>query len=205
MAIRKNKRLRMKDYLVAKLEGTGEKIDGSNVSGIGANCISVGNEGIVLLMDQTRSGSAFRKDYGTAREDCSEVGIVFYKDGDTFFRSDAQKSNSRLSEDRSLKEYNPEQVRRMISLTPAEIFARNVKDGITQYFQPESERLGEGLETFKFTTVLFDYSHIPAKDRYGHVRVPSKKIFLWENRWHFDSQLELRVDGLLTKRTEDSQ
>ena len=107
------------------------------------------------------------------------VKPVFLKDGTTYFRSSLSEKNDLKpivsKKHRSLKNYTPAQLRRIISLTPLEKrFVPSV-----HYYQPQSERLEEGLITYHFGNVTYDYSHIPSERRSCSVNNDSGRLFIW--------------------------
>jgi hypothetical protein len=90
----------------------------------------------------------------------------------------------------------------MIEFRPEEIFVRGIRNRRVQYYQPASERLNEGIEHFVFDNVLFDYSHIPAEQRFGDIEKTSERLFIWDKdkRRHWDCALGL-YKGLLLPMT----
>ena len=72
--------------------------------------------------------------------------------------------------DKSLKRYTPLQINQMLHLRGIEKavvdeFGKNLR-----YYQPETDRLAEGLRKFRLLAVELDYSHIrPGDPSYGFV------------------------------------
>jgi len=179
------------DYLVESLRGSDERVEPKTKIIVGdadTNYILVGENGIVLLVDRVYPNETFRRAYNLAIEKKSKIGVVFFKDGETFFRNAAETHGFKERYDLSLKNYNPEQVRQMISFRPEEIFAHGTGREWLQYYQPSSGRLEQGLESFKFVPVTFDYSHIP-EGRFQPEDRDSKRIHLWTERRHFTGLL----------------
>ncbi len=159
----KKQKNQMLDYLVDRLLNCGKDIvprTKEMISGIDSNYIKVGDDGIILLVDQVYPNNALNKLYRKAKKERENVGMVLYKDGKTFFRNAAEKNYFKMREDLSLRKYSNDEMHRMISFRPEENFIYDKKERKLQYFQPDSERLPEGLITFEFRPVHFDYEHI---------------------------------------------
>ena len=98
--------------------------------------------------------------------------VIFYKDGETFFKRMVDSSSWR--NDKSLKLYTPNEINRIISLTVQERYAlmgfskgmvdsfceRDLQGRVLHYFQPQTERLQKAVRKFEPQIVNFDYSHI---------------------------------------------
>ncbi|MBM3228779.1 hypothetical protein FJZ20_02770 [Candidatus Pacearchaeota archaeon] len=203
--VRKTESNRMLDYMVSKLEGSSERITPSKrklVGDIESNLIFVGENGIVLMVDKTYPRDSFKYLYRIARQGKERVASVVFKDGETFFRSAAEKNYFKKDQMLSLKNYDNEEIQRMMLLRPEEIFLAQNNFGLVQYFQPESPRNEEGLETFRFKPVKFDYSHIDSDYRFKPENTSSKRLHLWGQRQHLTNPLSL--DASLLKRRNDS-
>ena len=48
-----------------------------------------------------------------------------------------------------------------------------------QYFQPVSPRLEEGIVSYKFKTVTFDYSHVDSRERFKPQDRQSDRLHIW--------------------------
>ena len=202
--IRKAESQRMLDYIVSKLEGSNEKITPSKrelVGNIKSNLIFVGENGIVLMVDKTYPRNLFKYLYQIARQEKERVASVVFKDGETFFRSAAEKNYFKKNHYLSLKNYDNEEMQRMMLLRPEELFLAQNNFGLVQYFQPESPRQEEGLETFRFKPVKFDYSHIDSNYRFKPENTSSQRLRLWDKRQHLTSPLSLDA-SLLKRRNE---
>ena len=173
----------MLDYLVGKLEGSAmvepraKAILGEEES----RYLLVGEKGIVVLVDRVYPGNSFEQLIGAARQARPDVAVAFFKDGETFFRSAAEKNYFKMGKDLSLKKYTDEDMQRMMLLRPEEIFVVNMGRSL-QYYQPESERLVEEVVSFGFKPVEFDYSHIDSRERFKPRDTESKRLFIWKNR-----------------------
>ncbi len=192
--VRKVEQKRMLDYVVSKLESSGEKIIPSkrNILGkIESNLIFVGDNGVVLLLDKIYPKDSFRYLHNIASQSKERVASVVFKDGETFFRSAAEKNYFKKDHKLSLKNYNAEDMQRMILLRPEEIILTQKNFGQIQYFQPESSRMREGLETFRFKPVKFDYSHINSDYGFKPENTSSKRLHIWNRRQHFTGPLFL--------------
>jgi len=188
----------MLDYIVSKIEASGEKAEPRKReiikgSGIKTNYILIGpnkdeRTGIVLLVDQVFPNDSFNRIYGVAKKTIPDVAAAVYKDGKKFFRSAAageentgiQSKRHKLRNDRSLKDYTDEDLRKMISFRPEEEFLRTAKNGVVQYYQPASDRLEEGIVSYKFEPVVFDYSHLDSGARFGPVEQDSERLRIWK-------------------------
>ena len=195
----------MLDYVVAKLEGSveGEGLIVPNTQavlpGISSSYVKVGYTGIVLLIDKEYPGENFSMLYNKAqRQTPNNVGVVFLKDGETFFRSAAQRNYFKQSNRLSLKHYTPEQMQEMLLLRPEEIMLVNRARKL-QYYQPESTRLEEGIETFDFGAVRFDYSHINPAVKFKPQDSFSERLFLHKSRVHQTGPISL-VSSYLVPR-----
>ncbi len=86
---------------------------------------------------------------------------IFYKDGDSFFVRLAGKGHFK-GDDRSLKNYGPEDLNRMVHLRGLEKLVLDMQDPCNSlvYYQPKTERLQESLREFDMVEVILDYSHV---------------------------------------------
>lgn len=178
----------MKDYLVSKLEPFYSSITPKSkevISGFKSDYIILGenNFGVVLLVDQEYRNDSFKRLFNGAKSQFKEVAGVVLKDGKTFFRSAAEKNYFKKDKLLSLKNYSDEDMRRIILFRPEEIFLNNTHERV-HYFQPESSRLGEDIEDFRFKPVIFDYSHINEYERFRPPSTVSKRLFIWVERVH---------------------
>lgn len=158
------------------------------VSGIESSYIvDSPSKSIVFLVDQHYPGDRFRNVYRSIASSgqFDSIAYVFFKDGKTFFRSAMDPStgleNKRYKKDHglSLKNYTNDQLRQMIELRPEENAIFDVRNGWIQYYQPQSERLEEGIATFHFGPVILDYSHIP-HDQFQPTNTESVRLKLWD-------------------------
>jgi len=174
----------MLEYLVSKLEGSATKIEPrikEVISGIESSYVLVDEKGILLLVDQAYPNDSFQRLYCTAQNSRKNVGAVLFKDGKTFFRSAARGKYFKKSDGLSLKHYTDEEMHKMILFRPEESFLNSITQWL-QYYQPNSDRLQEGIVSFRFEPVTFDYSHIdPAKQFRPH-NTNSKKLHIWRGR-----------------------
>lgn len=215
--VSQSQKKQMSDYLVAHLEGFGENVEPDSkdlVSGINSHFILVGKNKVVLLVDQVYPNDSLNRVYRNWRAAGRDIALVLYKDGKTFFRDSAYGEKSGLegkrykaTKDLSLKNYDDEAINRMITFRPEETFARNIvlkglyHNPFVQYYQPESEGLREGLETFMFGRVTFDYTHLPHEQwPNGESTAVSKRLFIWQNRTHLDEDLAVHKGLMIPKR-----
>ena len=205
----KEQKRQMRDYIVDRLQGSEEKIvpvTKTLVSGVNTSYVTVGDDGIVFLVDQKYTAKDFSKIWNRMRSAKERAAVAFYKDGKTFFRTavgDEQETgirSKRFKSDRgmSLKNYDADELRKMISFSPGEILI-NQSSQVLRYYQPESEKLEEGLELFQFKPVVFDYSHIDGMEPSRE----SERLRIWTRRRHVDGPLTLETRGLVARETEE--
>lgn len=200
----KEQGLAMQAFIVNKLEGFGVEIE-PRTREIGrkkASYILVGGEegkGIVLLIDPTYTEQDFLELYRKAKRHKKDVAVVVFKDGKTFFRSARYRGHQRRKPDRSLKKYSKRDLQNLLMLHPLEVFLADHRT-YTQYYQPESPRLREGIECFQFKPAVYDYSHLSPEARFGSVKRSSEKLFFWTYRIHLDGDLVLDGDYLKDRR-----
>ncbi|MEM4637470.1 MAG: hypothetical protein QXK76_00410 [Candidatus Woesearchaeota archaeon] len=184
----------MLDYIVSKLEGNYSNVDPMTRKlshGIDTNYIKV-DDGLILLVDKfflvkegINNKNTLKDIYAKAINFSKEkynncnVGFIFYKDGKNFFRAAAPKHYYK-SKGLSLKNYSEKEIKRIIFFRPEEKFVYDIK-GILQYYQPKSEKLEEGIITYEFEPVIFDYSHIDPRSRFKPQNRISKKDHIWIN------------------------
>jgi len=192
----------MRDYLVGKLDGNGDKIEPCTnelISGINSNYLLLGEDEVVLLADQVYPRDSFQRLWNFLRRDKC-VGVVVLKDGQTFFRSAAKRNYFKKNRGLSLKNYTDEDMYRMLLLRPEEVFLKN--RGQVQYYQPDSDRLDECVVSFRFSPVIFDYSHITAPNRFKPQADSSRKLFISGNRNEIRGNLVLDANGMLIERND---
>jgi hypothetical protein len=113
-----------------------------------------------------------------------EHASIFFKDGKTYFRSAAFGEKAGLkgikykqTKQLSLKDYDDDEVKRMIYLSQAELLALK-RDNNIWYFQPESEKLKEALVKYRFTPVRFNYNHMDPDARFKPENKSSKRMYI---------------------------
>jgi hypothetical protein len=195
----------MMDYISARLENEGRQV--VSIAGNLANCIYLQDKGLVLMVDRVFPKSEFPRAFAQAKEITPNVAAVVYKDGETFFRSAAageeetgiRAKHSKLRDDRSLKNYTSEDMKNVISFRPEEEFLRNRNGGWVQYYQPQSDRLQEGIVSYRFEPVTFDYSHIPDSARFGPIQKDSERLRIWKQKGFNSGALVLKNSRLEIK------
>lgn len=200
MGIKQAQKREMIDYMVSRLDGSGERISPVrlDLQRIGnVDLIKVGDDGIVLLANRAFPNDGLRQLYGLAREKKQRVATVFYKDGETFFRSAAEKGYfGKLKDDRSLKNYTTDDMHRMILTRPEEVFMAD-RNKYVQYYQPQSERLQQGIVSVSFSPVKFDYSHRRFVNGFELENKDSEKLRIWSDRIETQSPISLKGDYLV--------
>lgn len=189
------------EYLVNRLEGSAEKVIPARKVLAGDNetrYVLVGDDGIVFSIDRTYTERDFLNILRTAREKKPKVAFVFYKDGKTFFRSAAQDNHFK-TDDRSLKNYNNEDMNKMILVSPGEKIMSRGNCPWLQYYQPESARLSQGIVSYRFAPVHFDYSHIDRNQRFKPENRDSERLKIWTDRSENSGLLTLN-DRLVVPR-----
>jgi hypothetical protein len=211
--INQRQKQQMKDYVVAKLEGSSDSIrpiEKEILSGITSNYVLIDKNGAVILVDRPYPNDGLQKlaeVFRDPKNGITNIAYLVFKDGKTFFRNashgeEAGLTGVKYKSDKgfSLKDYSPEKVRRMITFRPEEkyIRRRNMEDngdfGWVQYYQPDSEGLDEAIESFRFENVTFNLDHIDSSARFGPIYRDSEKLFMWDDkqRRHNPGQVELK-------------
>jgi len=212
MATKKQKSAMM-DYLASRLEGFGSPV--ISIKGT-VNTIVLPGTGIVMVVDGQLPNDGLKRAYVELRTALEvpdmrdNIAMVLYKDGKTFFRNAAHGTEAGLKGvrykstlDLSLKNYDQDEVNRMIALRPEEKFIADFRNTV-QYYQPESAGLDQGLVSFRFEPVTFDYSHIPANERYGPIQEESKRTYIWTRR-SFSAGPLMLARNFLVERPKQTQ
>lgn len=196
MTIKKQQRERMLEYIVTKLRGNNEDVIPrihKFAPGENSRIIYVGNDGIVLLSDKMFTEEQFSSMWNSIKQSgYKRFANIFYKDHDTYFKSNAARSNFRVNRDRSMKGYSTSDLQDLIILKPAELIAKDRWENEVQYYQ-EGPKLTEGIVTYKYEPVTFDYSHIHPDERFGPEQRESTKRFL--NEKIEEAFGDLKLDG----------
>jgi hypothetical protein len=206
MAIKKKQRQEMKDYLVAKLEGEFSDLDIRTkqlISPIESTYIfpTKTRNNVIFLLDQEYPNGRFEKISRMFHNNGVRVIPVFYKDGETFFRSAAKKYSYKQKKGLSLKNYSDKkdkELYKMIFFRPEESFV-NSQRRYLQYYQPSLQKLEQGIETFEFKPVYFDYSH-KEEDSFRPEDTISRKLGVWTRRIHRPQDLRIYKKTYLVKR-----
>lgn len=206
--VKKADRKRMQEYVASKLECAGSTILSINGDTNGILVMQEDNtQGLVILVDREFPNEELDRLYRSrVQQTTPNTAIVFYKDGKTFFRNaahgvEAGLEGKRYKSDKglSLKNYSSEGVNKMIILRPEERFAMHNKRSI-QYYQPESQRLEEGIVSFRFQPVVFDYSHIPVEERVSGITEVSKRLGIWDKKAEITGPLAISHGFLIGRR-----
>lgn len=140
---------------------------------------------LILLFNKQYSKKQTELLFEIAKSVGMKAVPLFYKDGETYFRSAAagqektglNSKTYKLSEDKSLKKYSTKDLQKIIQLSLPEI--NEIKKGpLITYYQPESDNLREKIKKYKFSPVIYDYTHIPKDDRFGPITTKSKTLYL---------------------------
>ena len=195
--ITKPQQERMLEYIVGKLTNGHARVEPRHkelTNGITTNYILVDSDGIVLLADQEYPNETFAELYRLVSKSKQDVGVLFYKGADTFFRAAAPLHHYK-KRGLSMKNYSEEDMRRMIMFRPEEIFMYHKDGQKLQYYQPESARLEEGIMTYVFGPVNADYSHISSKRFKPQDRTFIRDHIIKDEKF-YDGKLKL-VNGIL--------
>lgn len=163
-------------------------------------------KGLVLLVDDAYTKHTFKALVTACQRDW-KLSVLFLKDGKTFFRNSASRHNYKRN-DLSLKRYTSEQTHRMILFRPEEIVQLE-RTNFTrycnwlQYYQPKSARLEEGIASYQFSPVEFDYSHVSSY-RFQPDNRYSERIHLWKKEAFSQGPLQLK-DGVLIRASTQPQ
>jgi hypothetical protein len=207
----------MSEYIASKLEQSGHSVEEEALRFTwdtkDTRILKVDNDQGVLLIDDPSHYTCNRgKFIGRTEKAISELkkmgfslpSFVFYKDGKNFFRNPQSQSNdlqgirSKFEEDRSLKNYSPEDLSRILELRPVEKLILNKRIGRLEYYQPDSKRLEECIKGFGLKPVTLDYSHLSEKERFGPVQRQSKTLYLIEDESTMPGPLTV-MDGHLVR------
>lgn len=109
------------------------------------------------------STDAFLQHAQTRRQEGVYLAPILYKDGKTAFVRMVERNRS-WREDKSLKNYSPEQINQMLHLRKVEKELRERYQTYLTYYQPETERLPECFRTFALVKVELDYRHLREGD-----------------------------------------
>ena len=121
--INRVQRDRMRDYVMAKLEGSSHvrPVRTQVFPGVDSTYFVVDERAVVLLVDQEYPGERFtdfRRAVETSRpETFVQFLPLFYKDGKTFFRSAAKDNFYKQQRCLSLKEYSAEDMSQFLSIS----------------------------------------------------------------------------------------
>ena len=198
--VSKAEKKEMMDYVVENLEGYAAKVIPRSrelLPGINSNYVLVGENNLVFLVDQKYANNCLSVISRKAERFGKNPVFLFFKDGKTFFRSASKDKRFKKDHDLSLKCYSNKELNRMIMFQPEE--EHDSKSGWLQYYQPQSARLPQGIVSFRFEPVVFDYTHIPIEDRITEDQEESKKLRIWTERDFNNGKLELS-DGFLAPR-----
>ena len=191
----------MLEYIVDKLERGSMNVNVTPknrriVGNKSTNYIQIGDDGLVILVDKKYTEEGFRTLCRELTKGRKDAAVVFYKDGETFFRSAAQANYFKKEHSLSLKHYTSEQMTKMMLLSPEERFIQERRTSL-QYYQPDSANLERGIETFRFEPVRFDYSHISSYEKFKPQDADSKRLFIWTERTHEPENLKLEDNRLM--------
>jgi hypothetical protein len=196
----------MLDYLVEKLKGSGEKIVPRHIEffkGMTTNYIRVGDNGIVLLLDQAYPGERSEQAYSGLGK-FSRRAVVILKDGKTFFRNAAEDNTFKQKYELSLKNYSTEEMHRMIQFRPEEIYlVSEVGKSRLQYFQPTSAMLSPMNVSYSFEPVEFDYSHIDSSCQFKPEDRESTRLFIWSDKREYAGTVLLGKSNLMADKPEN--
>jgi len=217
MTITKKQQIKMLDYLVSKLEPNYTQVEPKNRNvfseilnfpiNIETSYIKLkdtnGVESIILLVDRVYPHwsksyySPFAKLYSNINTTFNEnIAVVFYKNGEDFFRSAAQRNYYKKEKDLGQKNYSNEEIHRMIMFRPEEIIISEKKRGKLQYYQPQSAMLDEGLVTYTFGEVIAEYGDRLINKGINIAQREYKRNKIWLERKYGDDNLMIK-DGFL--------
>ncbi len=120
------------------------------------------------------------------------INSIFYKDGKNFYQRMVD-TNSSWRTDKSLKNYSSYEINQIIRLTDLErLVATNydlyymsepeyLKNKILTYYQPQTQRLNDGIIKRKIKSVILDYDHIPQNERFTSEQELSKTYYFLKN------------------------
>jgi len=111
-----------------------------------------------------------------AKEHNFRTDFIFYKDCENFFQRLIDKKGF-ISADKSLKKYSKADLQKIMILNLLErtvmlnfredkirINKSNLLDKYIKYYQPQTQRLSQGIRIFKPSPIMLDYSHLNVSD-----------------------------------------
>ena len=197
-------REQMRDYLVARLEGSGSKIEPVTkeiIPGIKSNYIRVGDNWLVLSVDQFYPDEALEMLHERVNGGGKDIAFVFLGDRETFFRS-AEDAGRDKKHGKSLKNSSYSEVLNLIYLRPEEKYV-SAKRGKTlqfyhpQFSDPEFGTFPEKIVSYQFKPALLTYGHI--KRGFKPDNCESKRFYSWHNRVELQGALNVE-NGVLIER-----
>ncbi|MFP4524111.1 MAG: hypothetical protein ACLFO2_02210 [Candidatus Woesearchaeota archaeon] len=135
---------------------------------------------------------------------------VFYKDGDTFFRSLYDPQFKDHPEKDSFEHLSHEEKTRLIVPTPEEKKAveesrtdRDVQGSALTYYQPESERLDEMVVSYQVRPAILDLRNKPHLRQFygGQEQVQSKRVSQWDRKLEKPGPLNYQHHKLFNKKS----
>jgi hypothetical protein len=147
--ITQNEKRKMSEYLIDRLREQYEVTQKIvNLGNTYVNYLLLSPNQAVLLIDQHLPADGIEAACSVLHNNqvnpIQNVGMIVYKDGETFFRSAAQYGFKKKLAGKLL-DYSKEDIHRMMQLTPEEIFISHKLDGRIQYYQPKSTKLEESI------------------------------------------------------------
>jgi len=216
--ISKKQQKEMLDYLVARLEPCYSQAEPRQeaLSGIEVTYIRV-DDGLVLLADRDFPREKIPGSYGqrgrlgrtglekvlrAKQQETRNIAVIMYKDNDRYFKTAAPKEFNKIF-GKSLTGYSAEDIEKMIWFSPVEVFLNNERSHL-QYYQPESERLKQGIILVKYKPVTSTYGHIAKENMFlpheqqRFVPQPRERVraHIWTYKGYTDKNLKVK-NGLL--------
>jgi len=172
--VRKEQKARMSEFIAEQLDGSGlynilEREDSRILIAERSDVFEAPRTIDVLAHNYHMPLWVLRRTLRDNRGQGMPTAHIFYKDDETFMVRLGARGHLK-GDDRSLKRYNKQQRDAMIHLRGLEKAVLG-SPGELDYYQPETERLEEGVRVFEMRDVMLDYSHIQRGDAgFGFVR-----------------------------------
>lgn len=150
------------------------------------------NQNGIILLDKQLSLNELVALHNKNKAEYGKNLVIFYKDGQTFFKRMVENSSWRS--DKSLKKYTENEINHIIALTVQERYAlfdfsKYIVDNFTlkdlenkqlNYYQTQTPNLSKSIRKFNALPVEFDYSHIKSGDRgYGFTNDKYSKTYFF--------------------------
>jgi PhoPQ-activated pathogenicity-related protein len=157
--INETQQQQMLEYIADKLSKSYKKIEDRKKSIVDkkkSNYLVLDDDKVVFIIDRIYHPTNLDMWYTKTQysDKISDVAFIIYKDGDQFFKSNAQNYYSTIH-GKEFKRYSNQEINKMISFSPEEKILYDIF-GVLNYYQPQTKRLNKSLRKFHFNKVIHD-------------------------------------------------